>query len=275
MRPFTESDRAWLHGHCEMVRGHYRERLSPHREKFRLADHLADRFRDACEAVLQNGWSQWPAVETSHNELCVAVAILESPGYEVTCLQYEPQTEGCDRTIDFVAEGGDGQVWLVDVKTITPEHIDRWGQFEKATEENWLTPSTRLVIFREWLGGEIWHSQTAARSRMLAYTLEFEDKLADCYPGFDPLRSVLMLCGNGFHWHEDELEDFVSFYAAGTHRPDDPLGAMEQHYIEETKIKLPRRVERFGYLQRETLALVPSRVNWHVQPPRFPASMVP
>ena len=82
-----------------------------------------------------------------------------------------------------------------------------------------------------------------------------------------------MLCGNGFHWHEDELEDFVAFYVDGQHRPDDALATMEKHFVDARRLELPRRVVRFGYCQRPSGAVSPSGVNWWVRPPNMPAAV--
>ena len=105
---------------------------------------------------------------------------------------------------------------------------------------------------------------------MLEYTLELEQKLKS-YTSFDSDTTVMMLCSNG-DWHEDELEDFVAFYVDGQHRRDDALAAMEQHAVETRSLPLPRRIGRFGCLQRVSQAVEASAVNWNVRPPVFPSS---
>jgi hypothetical protein len=274
MSLLTDSDKAWLHAYREAAEIYFNARLSRHVGKFGRRDYLLRRFTDACQSISERGWSQWYAIETALNELSVAIAILESSDIGIASLYYEPQTEEDKRTIDFVVVDSDERNWFVDVKTIVPQRRDRWAQFERASNEQWLTRGTEIIISPQEQGGEIWHGLVAARSRMLEYTLEFEKKLQAGYPDFDAARAILMFCGNGFDWREDWLEDFVSFYTSGVHRPDDPFGNMEQHHIQTEKLVLPRRVKRFGYLQRVGCALVPTRVTWNVQAPRFPASLV-
>lgn len=271
MRDFTDSDAKRISDYGEEVYRHYRGVFDV-TAAFAQASNLLGRFNEAQRSVESGGWANWSSVETAHNELSIAAAIIQAPNYTVHELVYEPTPTTGARTVDFRARGSDGRVWFIDVKTIAPELIDRWEQFETATSQNWLSDRNELVLLRDWLGGELWHSKTAARSRMLEYTLELECKLLG-YPGWDPATTVLMLCGNGFHWYEDELEDFVAFYVSGQHRADDPLGAMEQHFIDTNRLELPRRVTRFGYCQRSSLMIEPSRVNWLVRPPQVPAAV--
>ena len=221
MRDFTETDASWVAEYYGLAWRHYRDLFADIRV-FPQAPDLLERFRKAKDSVMSGGWAHWSGVDTAHNELCVAGAILQAANYRIDELVYEPAPANCGQSVDFRARGSDGRLWFVDVKTIAPELIDRWEQFEMAASQNWMSDRTELVLLRDWLGGELWHSKTAARSRMLEYTLELESKLAG-YQGWDPSTTVLMLCGNGFHWHEDELEDFVVFYVDGRHRCDDPF----------------------------------------------------
>jgi hypothetical protein len=271
-REFTTDDASWVREHSCEVRDHYSRLFASSGTVFQRAQPLLERFVDASDAVLARGWSQWSALDEVHNELGIAGAILDARDYRIDELVYEPPPAVGGKTIDFRAKGHDGQSWLVDVKTIAPERIDRWEQFDTAKAKAWLTDRVDLVLLRDWMGGELWHSKTAARSRMLEYTLELEGKL-EGYPGFHPATTVLMLCGNGFHWHEDELEDFVAFYADGEHRADDSLAAMEKHFIDVKSLQLPRRVRTFGYCQRPSCGVSPSRLNWCVRPPTWPMSM--
>ena len=81
---------------------------------------------------------------------------------------------------------------------------------------------------------------------------------------------VYVFCSNGYHWYQDELEDFVAFYVEGRHRWDDPLANMERHHIEQLKLELPRRVRTFAYMGRQSGATYPRKLNWHVVAPSFP-----
>ena len=45
---------------------------------------------------------------------------------------------------------------------------------------------------------------------MLEYSLELEQKIAGAGLATGDTICVLALCGDGFHWHRDQLEDFVA-----------------------------------------------------------------
>jgi hypothetical protein len=147
---------------------------------------------------------------------------------------------------------------------------DRWAQYAAAQEKGWLPDRATLTLSEEWLGGELWHNMFSARSRMLEYTLDLETKVEAAGLGARTDCIILMLCSNGFHWHEDELEDFVAFYMSGKHRPDDHLSQMELSYLQKHPLPPKRVVRRFGYLERSSDSILPGRLNWHVAPPRLP-----
>lgn len=107
---------------------------------------------------------------------------------------------------------------FVDVKTIQPKSIDRWDRFETANRERWFPDNASVVLSKSWLGGKLWHSMFAARSRMREHALELEKKIAlGKLADRESTHFILALCGAGFHWHEGELEDFVAFYRTGVH----------------------------------------------------------
>jgi len=156
------------------------------------------------------------------------------------------------------------------VKTIKPQAANRWDQFEKATKEGWIADNVHVVIAEEWLGGEIWHGWFAARSRMLEYTLELEQKIAEGNLAAEDTLFVLALCSDGFHWQQDGLEDFASFYYSGVHRGDDAFSNAEMKYISDKKITLNRTISQFAYMKRPQSQIRPARLNWNVRPPRDP-----
>jgi len=127
-----------------------------------------------------------------------------------------------------------------------------------------------VAISEEWLGGEIWHAWFAARARMLEYTLELEQKIADSALAREKTLIVLALCGDGFQWHGDGLEDFISFYYNRVHRADDAFSKVELRYMLDRKITLNRTISQFAYMKRPQSQLRPSRLNWTVRPPRDP-----
>lgn len=110
----------------------------------------------------------------------------------------------------------------------------------------------------------------AARGRMMEYTLELENKIATANLTAPKTAVILMLCGEGFYWHEDELEDFVSFYRSGTHRADDPFAKMEAHEMSEKGITFQRSITRFACMNRPQGDIAFKRLNWNVQPPPPP-----
>lgn len=223
-----------------------------------------DRLKIACDNIFNLGWSEYKALETCLNEVYVSLGILENPSFRVETLFYEPKLDTDERTIDFVMIDQSESKWHVDVKTIMPDKIDRWNQYVEILDQGLLTPNNTILLDHIGLGGEIWHSRFASRARMLEYTLEFEDKLGRNNPNFDPTKSIMVFCGNGYDWTEDQLEDFVFFYQQGNHRRDDPLGVMEDHHIQKKKLILPRRIKRFAYLERGGLAYETTRINWNV-----------
>jgi hypothetical protein len=46
---------------------------------------------------------------------------------------------------------------------------------------------------------------------------------------------VLVLCGNEYHWHLSQLEDFVFFYNLGIDGAGDPFSRAEVKYIHDKK----------------------------------------
>lgn len=232
---------------------------------------LLQRFHAAIDELLKVGRGKFRAVDEMHNELCVAAAILQNPNPKFNVLAYEPPLAGCSKSIDFRAKTTDDLTLFVDVKTIKPMPKDRWEQYEKALKEGWLPDNVKPFFSKEWLGGELWHNAYAARSRFLEYALELEQKIADCKLQVEKTFFVLIFCGDGFHWHEDELEDFVSFYFSGAHRPDDPFSKAEVKYMKEKKLTLARTISRFACMRRPQGEIHKNRLNWNVQPPRDPS----
>jgi hypothetical protein len=131
--------------------------------------------------------------------------------------------------------------------------------------------NVELLFSKEWLGGELWHNTFAARGRTLEYTLELEQKIAECKLQVEKTFFVLLLCGEGFCWHEDELEDFVTFYFLGSHRSDDPFAKAEAKYMGEKKLKFARLISRFACMRRPQGEVHKKRLNWNVQPPIDPS----
>jgi hypothetical protein len=269
-RPFTEDDAEWVRRYVDDLAKVLCPRLEAHRARFGDWERVVQRVFTARDAVIAHGWTYFSAIDEAHNELCIAIGILESENPPATTVLYESTLSGTKRTIDFLVEYMGHSPCYIDVKTIAPRSRDRWDQYAKGQEEGWLPDHATVTLLKEWLGGELWHNMVAARSRMLEYTLELEDKVqaADLAATSDCI--VLALCSNGFHWHEDELEDFVAFYVSGTHRPDDHFAQMERSHLERYPLRPKRAVRRFGYMERSSGAILPNRMNWNVVAPPMP-----
>lgn len=266
----TADDITWVREYASEVRKTFGQAFDAASDRFKDGKVLLDRFNAAIESVLHNGRGHFRAVDEAHNELCVGSALLANTKLKFIRLEYEPPLPGCARTIDFRATADNGQIAYVDVKTIKPRDTDRWEQFEKAKAEGWFPDNIIVGIAQEWLGGEIWHAWFAARARMLEYSLELEQKIADAGLAADNVITVLALCGDGFRWYQDQLEDFVAFYTTRVYRRDDTFSQVERRYMTEKKITLQRNISRFAYFQRKQGELHPNRVNWNVRPPRDP-----
>jgi hypothetical protein len=266
----SSEDIAWVRAYAAEVLQTFGQEFAAAADRFKQGQTLLDRFSAAIETVLRNGGGYFRAVDEAHNELCVASALLANTQLRFVRLEYEPPLPGCAKTIDFRATADDGQIAYVDVKTIRPEATDRWDQFERATAEGWLPENVIVGISQQWLGGEIWHAWFAARGRMLEYSVELEQKIAEVGLPADRAIFVLALCGDGFRWHQDQLEDFVAFYSTGTYRGDDTFSQVERNYMASKKVSLTRAISRFAYFQRKQGQIKPNRINWHVRPPRDP-----
>jgi hypothetical protein len=183
-------------------------------------------------------------------------------------LDYEPPLPGGAKSIHFRAAVEDRTAFYVDVKTIKPAAKDRWEQYEKAQQEQWLPENVHVVLSKDWLGGEIWHSMFTTRGRMLEYMLELEAKIAEAKLSAENTRFVMAFCGEGFHWHRDELEDFVSFYFKGRHRADDPFSQAELKYLTDKHLRLNRTITSFACMSRPQGTLHQRSIHWNVEPPR-------
>ncbi len=266
----SADDITWVKAHAAEVTQAFEREFDAARDRFKEGQLLHDRFNAAIDSVLKNGRGHFSAVDEAHNEICIASALLANTRLRFVRLECEPPLPGCAKTIDFRATADNGQIVYVDVKTIKPQAADRWDQFEKAMNEGWIADNVHVVIAEEWLGGEIWHAWFAARARMLEYTLELEQKIADGHLAGGNTLFVLALCSDGFRWQQDGLEDFVSFYCSGVHRADDAFSKVELRYISDKKITLNRTISQFAYMKRPQSQIRPARLNWNVRPPRDP-----
>lgn len=260
----------WLNTYANKVKCVFSTRFEIASDRFKSSYPLLNRFTSAIDAVKTNGRSLFSAVDEAHNELCIAYAILENQEPQFYCLEYEPQLNNCAKSIDFLATSDDLKVYI-DVKTIKPLVTDRWEHYEenKAKKER-FPRHVNIILEKDCLGGELWHNMFAARGRILEHSLELENKIAEGNLLGEKTLFVLALCGEEFYWHQDELEDFVSYYYSGIHRDDDPFSKMEAWDIKNKHIAISKTISRFACMSRTQGDILHKRLNWNVQPPHHP-----
>lgn len=269
-RPIDSADIAWLHEYEQSTLSHFRPRFTEYGPRFARGETLLARYSAAIQDLIAQGRAHFRPVDEAHDEICVADAILTDPSTAEATLLYEPTLPNTDKTVDFVLQEAEGKCTLVDVKTIKPQPRDRWDQYQRAINERWLPKNVQFLLQQEWQGGELWHTAFAARSRFLEYATELEEKVAATAYGDAARRCILMLCGEGFYWHQDELEDFVAYYRSGTHRPDDPFSLAEARYVKTNGLMLQHSITSFGCLDRRQGEVTARRINWHVRAPPLP-----
>ena len=223
-------------------------------------------FKDINSVKNSHFSSAIKSLRENHNEACVALSLLESG---IDRLDYEWQETEFTRCIDFLVIRDNKRIW-VEVKTIHPDNIDAWEDFERVINRNLITDRVRVHLEQNGLGGEIWHHMKSARSKMLEYTMDTEDKINSLDIDVSCEAVELWFCGGGFRWMIDDLEDFVAFYLTNRHRPDDPFSKMEAYYINERSIELQRSIKRFGYLERPDPRVLPVKFCIPVLPPASP-----
>jgi hypothetical protein len=266
LRPLDSADVAWLREYEARTLSHFGPRFAAYLPRFAEGRMMLRQFSALLNAVVEQGRSHFRAVHESHNEICVADAILSDPSTLDARLLYEPKLPNTDTTIDFVLKEADARLTLIDVKTIKPQRLDRWEQYQRAISEGWLPSNVQYLLDQEGLGGELWHQAFASRARFLEYSLELEAKLAASRYGDIARRRILMFCGEGFNWHQNELEDFVTYYRTGAHCPSDPFSQAETRHFQDNGYAFVRSISSFGCLNRSEGRVEALRINWHVQP---------
>ncbi len=229
---------------------------------------LVNRYRAAANHVLQEGFSNLRAFHEMHNEVCTAAVLLEESS--VKRVDYEPQINNCKKRFDFHITMTDGSVSIIEVKTIHPISKDDWTKYKVAIEKGLFPENAYLLLNDEWLGGELYHNSYAARSKMLDYTLEMEEKIESCLKDVKEKITILVFFTDGFDWHLDELEDFVSFYRSGRHLHGDPFAAMEDEFIKKEGVHLKNVIRYFACLRRPKTEIRPTRIIWNVSSPSEP-----
>lgn len=264
-------DKEWFDfsGFMQEVEQEICTKLLGEKGRFPGIDKLVNRFRESSTKLLSEApRKRFREFQEYHNELCVAFCILRDK-QGCSKLEYEPSFSTCAKRIDFKATFEEGGLTFFDVKTINPISQDDWSKYEDAIARGLFPRRVEVHLEEKWLGGEIWHGMTAARSKMLEYAIEVEEKISSCIADIGAAPVVLAFCGDEFKWHNDELEDFVDFYRTGRYRYDDAFSKMEAHHISENSISLTRRISRFAYFGRPNFEITPKTVCWDVRGPKW------
>jgi hypothetical protein len=237
--------------------------------RFPSYEKLLNRFNEAASLLKSNGLRNLDHFFEIHNEVCLAISILEDNS-EPKCIQldYELPFSNSNKLIDFKAQFSMGPPRWLEVKTIHPTSQDDWRRYEKDLSNHRFSDNTSFILQKEWMGGTLYHNAFAARSRILEYTIDFEKKISECLA--EASITFLVLFSNGFHWHLDELEDFVHFYRHGSHFIGDHFGRMEQYYLETNNITLLRNIDHFSYIEKPDVSIRPKLGIYSIIPPIWP-----
>jgi hypothetical protein len=239
-------------------------------ERFPSCMRLLERYY--CEAVSlkTSGIEHLAPFLEIQNEMCTAHTILSDRGANAcNMLEYEPTIDGCARKFDFMATYSNGPLRWIEVKTIHPSKQNDWKRYVKDVQQDRFPDNTHLTLEKEWMGGELYHTAYAVRSKFLDYAIDTENKIHECPEGQDRI-TCLVFYSNGFDWHPDEMEDFVFYYRYGGHTGGDPFAAMEDHYIRSRSLALRKNIQYFGYFRRGDLDALPSGGTCSIKPTIWP-----
>jgi hypothetical protein len=241
--------------------------------RFPSREKLLARFHEAENRLLREGLDGLNQFLEVQNELCVAAEILKDSTEGGCCkLEYEPAIDECSSLFDYCVEYPSGPKRWIEVKTIHPRMQNDWNRYLRDFKNDRFTRNTRLVLERDWMGGQLYHHAFAARSKILEYALETEQKIETCLKSEERRITFLVLFSNGFDWHIDHLEDFLAYYRHGSHFVGDHFAKMEQYYIETKGVTMKRNIHHFAYIKRPDLSVVPIQVVWSVLPARWPST---
>lgn len=141
-------------GFVDRIRGDLIAVVRREGERFPSSGPLLARFDSAAEQLLANGSDHIRSFEEIHNELCIAVLILEDPSANrCVSLEYEPPMATCSKHFDFKVSFERRSTAWVEVKTIHPDPIDSWEQYERLHREGRFPDNASLVLDKSWLGG--------------------------------------------------------------------------------------------------------------------------
>ncbi|MEE9454449.1 MAG: hypothetical protein V3V13_08730 [Paracoccaceae bacterium] len=201
------------------------------------------------------------------NELATAKILSEDRTLSgVIC--YEPDFLPSGRKIDFVVELDSDNLY-VEVKTVKPEAQDcekTWERYQSSEQHH--PNNVDLIVNKEWSGAMIYKNTFASRSKFLDYSLAFEERLEEAQE-LRSGRGVLVFCGTGFEWTEDNLEDFADYYRYKQHRADDPFALMEQNEVERNNVNIRRNISDFAFVKRFFSTAEVQQVHFPVRGPEI------
>lgn len=271
MGKLSKKDEKYFKAFVNKIENHLIECVKTNRDRFPNSKRFLARYNDSVSGVLAQGVQKLRAFHEAHNELCIATTILDDKtDPKVTQLKYEPSIDGCDKRFDFHVDMAKGPVRYIEVKTIHPTTQDDWKKYQSALNNKRFPKDTFLILENEWLGGELYHNAYASRTKMLDHALDLEEKIESCLSNISEKITFLTLFTNGFHWHLDELEDFIFFYLNGTHFPGDPFSSMEEFVMKENKITFKKSIDHFAFFRRPKTEIKPNKVVWSVTSPNRP-----
>jgi len=229
--------------------------IGKEKKRFVNADKLLSKFLKVQESFKNNELVRIDEITEIVNEVSIANAILF--GFKnCRSLTYEPPSNSGKKTIDFLIDFDNNDMVYCDVKTIKPEMKDSWEKFVK--HKQYFPENVHLAIEKDWGGGEIYHLMYNARSSMLNYAIELEEKIG-IYGKSTKQHYVLIFCSNGFHWRLDEVEDYADFYSTGKHNPRDQFTEMENNYMRSKNVAFKKTIDRFAYFERKDFETKPRK----------------
>ena len=169
IRETTELDKF-----VEEVRAIYRELITA---RIRRGNFLWQQFEAAAGACRADPNRDDRQITERVNELAVAKLLAEDPHLKGP-IEYEPEflPDGCK--IDFVCDRGNDNLY-VEVKSVrprTPDTEEAWQKYLQRKQHH--PPTAQFVTQKDWMGGAVYGNTFASRSHFLAYTRDFEVRLA-------------------------------------------------------------------------------------------------
>lgn len=241
------------------------------RKKFPSWEKLINQYNESIEKLFGEGTTFLNRFQEVHNELCVAVLLLEDTTIpESRRLEYEPKIAQGKPRFDFKLTVHSEPTRWIEVKTIHPDTQDDWEQFQEAVRKNRFPQNTEMILHKDWLGGELFHNSYSSRKKMIDNAQLMEKKIEACLDKADNYLTFLAFFSDGFQWHIDRLEDFIHYYRTGVHFPGDPFSKMEKFFYETEGISFKKTINHFAYIRRQKAETRPSRVVWSVSLPNWP-----